>query len=55
MRVCKKIQREKNYGIKRKLSYPGEKLLPIIYDGKPLKQAYRADFVCFGKIIRVIR
>jgi hypothetical protein len=21
--VCKKIQREKNYGIKRKLSYPG--------------------------------
>jgi hypothetical protein len=40
---------------KRKLSYPGEKLLPIIYDGKPLKQAYRADFVCFGKIIRVIR
>jgi hypothetical protein len=80
MRLCKKIQKEKNYGIKRKLSYPGvylrgkqkkpgigfleavyqealeielkkaeipyerEKPLSIIYDGKPLKQAYRADF-----------
>jgi hypothetical protein len=55
MRVCKKIQREKNYGMKTKAFVSGGKPLPIIYDGKPLKQAYRADLVCFGKIIRVIR
>jgi hypothetical protein len=25
-----------------------------LYDGKPLKQAYRPDFVCVGKIIIAI-
>ena len=28
-----------------------EKELKIIYDGVELKQTYRADFVCYGKII----
>jgi GxxExxY protein len=32
-----------------------EKPHPIIYDGKPLKQAYRADFVCYGNIIVEIK
>jgi hypothetical protein len=49
MKVCKKIQREKNYGMKTKAFVSGgvctrEKPLSIIYDGKPLKQADRADF-----------
>jgi hypothetical protein len=35
---------------KTKAFVSGKKPLPIIYDGKPLKQAYRADFVCFGNI-----
>ncbi|MDR1286021.1 MAG: GxxExxY protein [Treponema sp.] len=35
--------------------YEREKPLPIIYDGTPLKQVYRADFVCFGKIIVEIK
>ncbi len=37
--------------IKRNIPFEREKELTIYYDGKPLKQTYRADFVCFGKII----
>ena len=33
------------------ISYEKEKELPVIYRGKPLDVVYRADFVCFGKII----
>lgn len=36
---------------KRNIPFEREKDLPIYYDGKPLKQTYRADFVCFGHII----
>lgn len=36
---------------KRNIPFDREKELPIYYDGKPLKQTYRADFVCFGHII----
>lgn len=36
---------------KRNIPFDREKDLPIYYDGKPLKQTYRADFVCFGHII----
>lgn len=33
------------------IPYEREKELKIIYDGVELKQTYRADFVCYGKII----
>lgn len=36
---------------KRSIPYEREKELRIQYDGIELKQTYKADFVCFGKII----
>lgn len=36
---------------RRNIPYEREKELNIIYDGVQLKQTYKADFVCFGKII----
>lgn len=33
------------------IPYEREKELSIIYDGIQLKQTYKADFVCYGKII----
>ena len=33
------------------IPYEREKELKIMYDGVELKQTYKADFVCFGKII----
>ena len=33
------------------IPYEREKELKIVYDGVELKQTYKADFVCFGKII----
>ncbi len=36
---------------KRNIPYEREKELNIIYDGVQLKQTYKADFVCYGKII----
>ena len=36
---------------KRGIPYEREKELRIYYDGVELKQTYKADFVCFGKII----
>ena len=33
------------------IPYEREKELSIIYDGRQLKQTYKADFVCYGKII----
>ena len=33
------------------IPYEREKELTINYDGVELKQTYKADFVCFGKII----
>jgi GxxExxY protein len=36
---------------RRKIPYEREKQLKITYDGIELQQSYRADFVCYGKII----
>lgn len=36
---------------KQGIPYEREKELKIKYDGVELKQTYKADFVCFGKII----
>ena len=33
------------------IPYEREKELTIVYDGVELKQTYKADFICFGKII----
>ncbi len=36
---------------KRNIPYEREKELKIYYDGVELKQTYKADFVCYGKVI----
>ena len=36
---------------RRNIPYEREKELQIVYDGVLLKQTYRADFLCYGKII----
>ena len=36
---------------RRGIPYECEKELTITYDGVELKQKYKADFVCYGKII----
>ncbi len=36
---------------KHGIPYDREKELRIVYDGAELKQTYKADFVCFNKII----
>ena len=38
-----------------KIPFETQKKLHILYDGKPLKQFYLADFVCFEKIIVEIK
>ena len=35
----------------RGIPYEREKNIKIMYKGKPLGEPYRADFVCYGKII----
>ena len=35
----------------RGIPYEREKLIQIMYKGKPLGEPYRADFVCYDKII----
>ena len=35
----------------RHIPYEREKEIQIMYKGKPLGEPYRADFVCYGKII----
>ena len=40
---------------KAKIPIEPQKRIPILYDGKPLKQIYIADFVCYGKIIVEIK
>lgn len=37
--------------IKRGIPYEREKELKIYYDGKEMRQTYRADFVCYGNFI----
>ena len=36
---------------KREIPYEREKEIKIYYDGQDLKQTYKADFVCYDKII----
>lgn len=33
------------------IPYEKEKKLPVLYEGKPLKKYFRADFVCYQSII----
>ena len=35
----------------RGIPYEREKNIQVMYKGKPLGEPYRADFVCYGKII----
>ena len=35
----------------RNIPYEREKLIHVMYKGHPLGEPYRADFVCYGKII----
>lgn len=37
--------------IKRGIPYEREKELKIYYEGKKMRQTYRADFVCYGNVI----
>ncbi len=36
---------------KRNIPFEKEKKLPVYYDNQPLKKYFKADFVCFDKII----
>ncbi len=36
---------------KRKIPFESQRPLTLTYLGTPLKQTYKADFVCYGKII----
>ena len=36
---------------KRNIPFEKEKKLPVYYEDKPLKKFFKADFVCYGKII----
>ena len=40
---------------KRNIPFEPQKELKIYYDGKELKQTYKPDFVCYGKIIVEIK
>lgn len=40
---------------KHSIPYSSEKTLKILYEGEPLKQTYRADFICHDKIIIEIK
>jgi GxxExxY protein len=37
------------------LEFEAQKEIRLSYKGRPLKQSYRADFVCFGKVIVEIK
>jgi len=39
----------------RGIPYESEKVLQLEYKGSPLTQVYKADFVCYGKIIVEIK
>jgi GxxExxY protein len=40
---------------KANIPFESQKTISILYDGKPLKQYYIADYVCFEKIIVEIK
>lgn len=33
------------------IPYEKEKKLPVLYEGKPLKKYFRADFICYQSIV----
>ena len=35
----------------RGIPFESQKSLPVLYKGRPLNQTFRADIVCYGKII----
>ena len=35
----------------REIPFVAEVALPLMYRGQPLQTSYRADFICYGKII----
>lgn len=35
----------------RNIPYEREKFIQVVYKGEPLGEPYRADFVCYGKVI----
>ena len=35
----------------RNIPYEREKLIHVMYKGHPLGEPYRADFICYGKVI----
>lgn len=35
----------------RNIPYEREKTIQVVYKGEPLGEPYRADFVCYGKVI----
>ena len=37
--------------IKEKIPYEREKIIPIEFDGELLKKKFKADFICYDKII----
>lgn len=37
--------------MERGIPFEQEKVLQITYKGKPLKTAYRADFICYGDVV----
>ena len=37
--------------VRRGVRFESQKLLALTYLGNPLRQTFRADFVCYGKII----
>lgn len=39
----------------RKIPFQAQPLLNLEYKGRPLKQKYQPDFVCFGKVILEIK
>jgi GxxExxY protein len=65
MGACFEVYREKGCGFleavyqeclemelaDRGLSFTARTFLPLNYKGRPLRQTYAPDFICFGKII----
>ncbi|MDR1388439.1 MAG: GxxExxY protein [Treponema sp.] len=40
---------------KAMIPFESQKLLPILYEGIPLKHYYQADLVCFGEILAELK
>jgi len=67
--ACFEVYREKGCGfvepvyqeclelelVSQGIEFLAQKEIGLSYKGQPLKQAYRADFVCYGKVIVEIK